>query len=187
MGAPAVQMGCERELESEALSDYMLALGALLEPEGSPRRVLAGRLAALCALPRASGSWRPLVVRALELEREVIPAARREAPRATAWCGPSATTCARSCATSSAVTSRPISLRSPTSSCSRRRRRRPAAAPEGRRSAYGVWEEPGDAGVGLAAGPRRPAPVRVPVAGRDPMPVADEIDDDQLRLIGMHG
>jgi hypothetical protein len=66
------QMGCGREHDLEALSDYLSALRALLEPEGSPRGALAGRLAALCAVPSERAQLADLVTRALALERDVV-------------------------------------------------------------------------------------------------------------------
>ena len=45
------ELGCERETAYEALSDHLLALRALLEPEGPASGLLAGRIAALCATP----------------------------------------------------------------------------------------------------------------------------------------
>jgi hypothetical protein len=66
------ELGCERQREQEALSDYLLALRALLEPDGAPPGVLARRLAALCALPEQRGELAARVLRALELERAVI-------------------------------------------------------------------------------------------------------------------
>ena len=44
-------MACERAIPGEALTDVLLALRALIEPEGPASGRLAGRLAALCALP----------------------------------------------------------------------------------------------------------------------------------------
>ena len=44
-------MACERTVPAEALSDDLLALRALLEPEGPASGRLPGRLAALCAVP----------------------------------------------------------------------------------------------------------------------------------------
>ena len=44
-------MGCERLSPFEALTDYLLALRALLEPEGPASGRLAQRLAAICARP----------------------------------------------------------------------------------------------------------------------------------------
>ncbi|MDE3070503.1 MAG: hypothetical protein KGJ43_07220 [Acidobacteriota bacterium] len=66
------QMGCSHANPYEALSDYLLALRALLEPDGSPRGSLAGRLAALCAVPEERPALRELVIEAIELERTVI-------------------------------------------------------------------------------------------------------------------
>lgn len=66
------ELGCERRGESEALSDHLLALRALLDPSGDGDGLLASRLAALCA----AGEDRPgLAARALEavdLERTLI-------------------------------------------------------------------------------------------------------------------
>ena len=45
------ELGCERESAREALSDHLLALRALLEPEGPSSGMLPGRIAALCAPP----------------------------------------------------------------------------------------------------------------------------------------
>jgi hypothetical protein len=72
------EMGCERASELEALSDHLLALRALLEPEGPSSGRLAGRLAALCATPaeRAGLTWR--TAQAVALERAVIAGASLE-------------------------------------------------------------------------------------------------------------
>ena len=48
-------MGCERLAPFEALTDYLLALRAVLEPEGPGSGMLARRLAAICALPEERG------------------------------------------------------------------------------------------------------------------------------------
>ena len=45
------EMGCERLAPFEALTDYLLALRALLEPEGPSSGRLASRLAVICAPP----------------------------------------------------------------------------------------------------------------------------------------
>jgi hypothetical protein len=66
------ELGCERESACEGLSDHLLALRALLEPEGPDSGMLAGRLAALCATPERRLELTERVVRALELERAVI-------------------------------------------------------------------------------------------------------------------
>jgi hypothetical protein len=72
------QLGSERGGEHEALSDYLLALRALLEPDGAPRGALAGRLAALCAMPDQRAHLTEVVARAIELERAVISGRARE-------------------------------------------------------------------------------------------------------------
>jgi hypothetical protein len=67
------EMGCERATEYEALSDYLLALRTLLEPEGPGREgLLARRLAALCATPGERKGCTRRVSKMLALERAVI-------------------------------------------------------------------------------------------------------------------
>ena len=66
------EMGCERLTALEALSDYLLALRALLEPEGPTSGRLAHRLSAICG---AAADRPQLVARtsdAISLERAVI-------------------------------------------------------------------------------------------------------------------
>jgi hypothetical protein len=72
------EMGCERASELEALSDHLLALRALLEPEGPSSGRLAGRLAALCATPAERPGLTRRVHQALALERAVITGAALE-------------------------------------------------------------------------------------------------------------
>ncbi len=74
------EMGCERTSELEALSDYLLALRALLEPEGPASGLLAGRLAAICAMPEVRPALTRRTLRAIELEREAITGAAVEHP-----------------------------------------------------------------------------------------------------------
>jgi len=71
-------LGAERQSDHTALTDYLLALRALLEPEGPASGLLAGRLAAICAVPAERQSLVERVLRATDLERAVI---RGEAPR----------------------------------------------------------------------------------------------------------
>ncbi|MFI5004320.1 MAG: hypothetical protein ACHQE6_04830 [Solirubrobacterales bacterium] len=78
------EMGCERATDLEALSDHLLALRALLEPEGASSGLLAGRLAALCATPAERPALTRRVVRALALERAVIEGTAVEHARSTA-------------------------------------------------------------------------------------------------------
>jgi hypothetical protein len=66
------EMGCERIAPFEALTDYLLALRALLEPEGPGSGRLAGRLAAICARPEDRPALAERVAHAISLERAVI-------------------------------------------------------------------------------------------------------------------
>lgn len=66
------ELGCERENAYEALTDHLLALRALLEPEGPASGRLAGRVAALCATPEDRVELTERMTRALALERTVI-------------------------------------------------------------------------------------------------------------------
>ncbi len=66
------ELGCARESAYAALTDYLLALRALLEPEGPSSGLLAGRLSALCATPTARPRLTERATQALELERAVI-------------------------------------------------------------------------------------------------------------------
>jgi hypothetical protein len=66
------EMGCERVAPFEALTDYLLALRALLEPEGPATGRLAGRLAAICATRGDRPALAERVARAISLERAVI-------------------------------------------------------------------------------------------------------------------
>jgi hypothetical protein len=66
------EMGCERLAPFEALTDYLLALRAVLEPEGPGSGMLARRLSAICALPEARGALAERIAHAISLERAVI-------------------------------------------------------------------------------------------------------------------
>jgi len=66
------ELGCERESPFEALTDHLLALRALLEPEGPSSGLLPGRLAALCATPERRGELAERTLAALALEHDVI-------------------------------------------------------------------------------------------------------------------
>jgi hypothetical protein len=66
------EMGCERLAPFEALTDYLLALRALLEPEGPSSGRLAGRLAAICAKPEDRAAAAERIAHAISLERAVI-------------------------------------------------------------------------------------------------------------------
>jgi hypothetical protein len=66
------EMGCERLNPFEALSDYLLALRALLEPEGPASGRLAQRLAVICARPEDRAALAARAAQAVALERAVI-------------------------------------------------------------------------------------------------------------------
>ncbi len=66
------ELGCERASAYEALSDHLLALRALLEPEGPGSGLLAGRMAALCATPEDRAKLTKRMTSAQALERAVI-------------------------------------------------------------------------------------------------------------------
>ena len=66
------EMGCERLAPFEALTDYLLALRALLEPEGPSSGRLAGRLAAICARTEDRPAAAERIAHAISLERAVI-------------------------------------------------------------------------------------------------------------------
>jgi hypothetical protein len=65
-------MGCDRATAAEALTDHLLGLRALLEPEGPASGRLAGRLAAICALPAERGALAERVAHAVALERALV-------------------------------------------------------------------------------------------------------------------
>jgi hypothetical protein len=66
------EMACERIVPFEALTDHLLALRALLEPEGPASGRLAQRLAILCARPEERVAMAERTARAISLERAVI-------------------------------------------------------------------------------------------------------------------
>jgi hypothetical protein len=66
------EMACERLAPFEALTDYLLALRALLEPEGPSSGRLAQRLSILCAQPASRVELAERTAQAISLERAVI-------------------------------------------------------------------------------------------------------------------
>ncbi len=67
------EMGCERAMEAQALSDYLLALRALLDATTAAGQAsMAPRLAALCAEEGARGDVQHRLEAALTLERFVM-------------------------------------------------------------------------------------------------------------------
>ena len=71
-GLARFEMGAERLDPFEALSDYLLALRAMLEPEEPDSGLLPLRLAAICVPPDQRADVAARVSRAIVLEREVI-------------------------------------------------------------------------------------------------------------------
>jgi len=76
------ELGCERESPFEGLSDNLMALRALLEPEGPSSGLLAGRLAALCATPDRRSALSERMTQAIALERSVIAGSAKASARA---------------------------------------------------------------------------------------------------------
>jgi hypothetical protein len=66
------EMGCERLAPLEALTDYLLALRALLEPEGPASGRLGQRVAAICARPEDRVALSERAAQAIALERAAI-------------------------------------------------------------------------------------------------------------------
>jgi hypothetical protein len=66
------EMGAERVAAFEALTDYLLATRALLEPEGRDTGLLPQRLAAICVPPDRRAEVAERTARAAALEDEVI-------------------------------------------------------------------------------------------------------------------
>jgi hypothetical protein len=66
------EMGCERANPLEALTDHLLALRALLEPEGPSSGRLAQRMAVLCARPSNRAAMAAVLARAVALERAIV-------------------------------------------------------------------------------------------------------------------
>jgi hypothetical protein len=78
------EMGCERLAPFEALTDYLVALRALLEPEGPSSGRLAQRLAAICAQPGGRAALAERTAHGISLERAVIAGLAPAAPGADA-------------------------------------------------------------------------------------------------------
>jgi hypothetical protein len=66
------ELGCERPSAFEALTDHLLGLRALLEPEGPQSGRLAGRVAALCATPERRLAVTERVAHAASMERAIV-------------------------------------------------------------------------------------------------------------------
>lgn len=66
------ETACDRATPFDALTDHLLALRALLEPEGAESGRLAQRLAALCAVPQERAALAERVARAVTLEKTIV-------------------------------------------------------------------------------------------------------------------
>ncbi|HEV7883980.1 MAG TPA: hypothetical protein VGO81_10445, partial [Solirubrobacteraceae bacterium] len=66
------ELGCERPSAYEALTDHLLALRALLEPEGPQSGRLAGRVAALCAVEEERAAVTGRIAHAASMERAIV-------------------------------------------------------------------------------------------------------------------
>jgi hypothetical protein len=66
------ELATDRARPSEALTDVLLALRALLEPEGPQTGKLAGRVAALCAVPESRATVIERIAHLVALERSVV-------------------------------------------------------------------------------------------------------------------
>ena len=66
------EVATDRPRPSEALTDVLLALRALLEPEGPQTGRLAGRVAALCAIPEQRAQVTERIAHLVALERSVV-------------------------------------------------------------------------------------------------------------------
>ena len=66
------ELGCARASAGEALTDHLLALRALLEPEGSQAGLLGARVAALCSEPVERTAHAARVVHTARLERSLV-------------------------------------------------------------------------------------------------------------------
>jgi hypothetical protein len=81
------ELGLERPSPREALTDHLLALRALLEPEGPSSGRLPGRLAALCAVPEERHALAERIAHAVSLERAVVAGLAPEGDDIDALCG----------------------------------------------------------------------------------------------------
>jgi hypothetical protein len=81
------ELGLERPSAREALTDHLLALRALLEPEGPSSGRLPGRLAALCAMPDERHALAERAAHAVSLERAVVAGLAPDGDDVDALCG----------------------------------------------------------------------------------------------------
>jgi hypothetical protein len=80
------EMGVEREDPFEAVTDWLLGLRVLLEPEGPASGRLAQRLSAICALPDDRAMLAERVAHSISLERAVTAGIAPAGPGAEELC-----------------------------------------------------------------------------------------------------
>ncbi len=78
------EMGCERAHPLEALTDHLMGLRALLEPEGPASGRLTQRLAVICAAPARRAELARRVAEAVSLERSVVAGLAIDSPEGEA-------------------------------------------------------------------------------------------------------
>ena len=83
---PGLDAAVERRDPFDSLSDWLLALRVLLEPEGPASGRLAQRLAAICALPDDRARLAERVAHAVSLERAVMRGIAPAGPGAEELC-----------------------------------------------------------------------------------------------------
>jgi hypothetical protein len=80
------ELGCERAEALDGLTDHLLALRALLEPEGPSSGQLPARLAALCALPDDRELLAEQIAHAISVEQAHIAGLGMPEPDPDAMC-----------------------------------------------------------------------------------------------------
>src|SRR5204863_9730902 len=81
------ELGLERPVPREALTDHLLALRALLDPQRPSSGRLPGRLAALCAVPEQRHALAERAAHAVSLERAVVTGSAPDGEDVDALCG----------------------------------------------------------------------------------------------------
>jgi hypothetical protein len=78
------ELGCAHERAEDALTDHLLALRALLEPEGPGSGRLPGRVAVICAQPHEREALGDRVRHAIAAERALVTGAGVPGPEVVA-------------------------------------------------------------------------------------------------------
>jgi hypothetical protein len=80
-------LGCDRSIPVDGLSDHLLALGALLEPAGPASSHLPQRLALICAPPEDRAALAERLAEAVGLERALVTGLPRDRGRSKELAG----------------------------------------------------------------------------------------------------